>query len=196
MLLLSSQFWQHFGQCEWTMWEPSIPDARYFETSPVFTNRYVYMKRFTDQVPDFSNAFDYTPVDGAKLGDGCTMRVCIAGVGGSVLGLLMGGFFHAMAPMNVDTSLSTWEQIKQSYKGFGQNCTRMSRNFGKVGCIYSGVECALERERGRRDVPNAMYAGCVTGGILAFQSGPSGMALGCGGFAVFSAAIEMFMEGH
>mmetsp|Transcript_10741 Transcript_10741/g.24699 ORF Transcript_10741/g.24699 Transcript_10741/m.24699 type:complete len:120 (+) Transcript_10741:2-361(+) len=117
----------------------------------------------------------------------------MSGVGGSVMGLLMGGFMHTMQPMNVDTSLGTFDQIKQSYKGFGQACTRMSRNFGKVGCVYAGVECMFERSRGQRDVPNAMYAGCVTGSVLAFQAGPGAMAMGCAGFAAFSAIIETFM---
>lgn len=112
------------------------------------------------------------------------------------MGLLMGGFFHAMQPINVDTSLGTWDQIRMSYKGFGQSCIRMSRNFGKVGFVYAGIECFMERERGIKDVPNAMYAGCAAGGVLAFQAGPQSMAFGCAGFAAFSAVIECFMVGH
>ncbi|CAE8625680.1 unnamed protein product, partial [Polarella glacialis] len=131
-----------------------------------------------------------------RIVDGCTGRAMLGGVGGAVMGLLMGGFFHTMQPMNhIDTSLGTWEQIKQSYKGFGQACSRMSRNFAKVGVVYAGVECFLERERASKDIQNAMYAGCVTGGILGFQAGPSGMAFGCAGFAAFSGVIELVM-GH
>mmetsp|Transcript_81137 Transcript_81137/g.160824 ORF Transcript_81137/g.160824 Transcript_81137/m.160824 type:complete len:175 (+) Transcript_81137:26-550(+) len=134
-------------------------------------------------------------IDVERLTNGCTFHALIGGFGGGVMGLLMGGFFHTMQPMNVDTSLSTWHQIRQSYRGFGQACTRMARNFSKVGFIYAGVECSLERERAKKDIPTAMYAGCVTGGILAFQAGPQAMALGCAGFAAFSAVIETFM-GH
>mmetsp|Transcript_16849 Transcript_16849/g.39539 ORF Transcript_16849/g.39539 Transcript_16849/m.39539 type:complete len:178 (+) Transcript_16849:92-625(+) len=134
-------------------------------------------------------------IDPERMMNGCTAHVLMGGVGGSVFGLLAGGFFHTMQPMNVDTSLSTWQQLRLSYKGFGQACTRMSRNFAKVGVVYAGVECFLERERAIKDLPNAMYAGCVTGGVLAFQAGPQAMALGCASFAAFSAVIETLM-GH
>mmetsp|Transcript_3674 Transcript_3674/g.9380 ORF Transcript_3674/g.9380 Transcript_3674/m.9380 type:complete len:178 (-) Transcript_3674:124-657(-) len=134
-------------------------------------------------------------IDPSRIVDGCTARAALGGVGGGVMGLLMGGFFHTMQPMNVDTTQTSWEQIRQSYRGFGQACTRMSRNFAKVGVLYASIECFFERERASRDVPNAMYAGCVTGGVLAFQAGPQAMAFGCAGFAAFSAIIECAM-GH
>jgi import inner membrane translocase subunit TIM22 len=35
--------------------------------------------------------------------------------------------------------------------------------------------------------------GCVAGGLLAARGGPSAMLIGCGGFALFSAAIETYM---
>mmetsp|Transcript_22401 Transcript_22401/g.42257 ORF Transcript_22401/g.42257 Transcript_22401/m.42257 type:complete len:180 (+) Transcript_22401:55-594(+) len=132
---------------------------------------------------------------GTRVVEGCTLRAAISGVGGAGLGLLMGGFLHTMQPPpNIDTSLSTMEQIRESYKGFGQACVRMSRNFAKVGVVYAGVECFFERERACRDLPNAILSGCVTGGVLAFQGGPSGMALGCAGFAAFSGVIETLMD--
>ncbi|CAE7424717.1 mfap-1 [Symbiodinium sp. KB8] len=132
---------------------------------------------------------------GTRVVEGCTLRAAISGVGGAGLGLLMGGFLHTMQPPpNIDTSLSTMEQIRQSYKGFGQACVRMSRNFAKVGVVFAGVECFFERERACRDLPNAILSGCVTGGVLAFQGGPTGMALGCAGFAAFSGVIETLMD--
>ncbi|CAE7638394.1 tim22 [Symbiodinium pilosum] len=58
---------------------------------------------------------------GTRVVEGCTLRAAISGVGGAGLGLLMGGFLHTMQPPpNIDTTLSTMEQIRQSYKGFGQ----------------------------------------------------------------------------
>eukprot|EP00438_Fugacium_kawagutii_P001840 Skav215876 [mRNA] locus=scaffold2770:165484:185595:- [translate_table: standard] len=93
---------------------------------------------------------------GTRVVEGCTMRAAMSGVGGAVLGLLMGGFMHAMQPPpDIDTSLSSMEQIRQSYKGFGQACIRMSRNFAKVGVVYAGMECFLERERAARDLPGS-----------------------------------------
>merc|ERR1712232_99938 len=158
--------------------------------NPYLKKRYLQLTYGTANLPPPPPQMDVS-----RVVDGCTARAILGCVGGSVLGLLMGGFMHTMQPMNVDTTLGTWDQLRLSYKGFGSACTRMSRNFAKVGCIYAGVECFMERERAVRDIPNAMYAGCITGGILAFQAGPTAMAWGCGGFAAFSAVIEMAM-GH
>lgn len=39
-----------------------------------------------------------------------------------------------------------------------------------------------------------MSAGCFTGGVLAAKAGPKAAAMGCAGFAAFSAAIDYFMQ--
>jgi import inner membrane translocase subunit TIM22 len=131
-----------------------------------------------------------------KLFESCAVRAIFSGVAGLGLGALMGGFFHTMQPVDssIDEKLSFREQFKRQYKGFGANCVRMAKGFGKVGLVYSGIECAIERERAQRDIPNALYAGCLTGGILAYKAGPQGMAMGCAGFAAFSAVIEAIMN--
>mmetsp|Transcript_43127 Transcript_43127/g.125561 ORF Transcript_43127/g.125561 Transcript_43127/m.125561 type:complete len:179 (+) Transcript_43127:78-614(+) len=176
------------------MWRVSGPVLCFEDASstspanPYLSERYRSLKYGAATLPPPPPQLDPT-----RLMDGCTSRALIGGVGGAVMGLLMGGFMHTMQPMNVDTTLSTAEQIRQSYKGFGQACTRMSRNFAKVGCVYAGVECTFERSRAQRDIPNAMYAGCVTGAVLAFQAGPGAMAMGCAGFAAFSGVIETFL---
>eukprot|EP00929_Paragymnodinium_shiwhaense_P000699 TRINITY_DN100932_c0_g1_i1.p2 TRINITY_DN100932_c0_g1~~TRINITY_DN100932_c0_g1_i1.p2 ORF type:complete len:181 (-),score=35.93 TRINITY_DN100932_c0_g1_i1:143-685(-) len=180
------------------MWRQSFRVARCEDVldedhNPFTTNRYRHLRYGAAALPEAEQPA--SQIDVSRLMDGCLFRSALGGFGGGVMGLLMGGFFHTMQPVNVDTTLSSWEQIKMSYRGFGQACTRMARNFSKVGVVYAGVECWLERERAARDLPNAMYAGCITGGILAFQAGPQAMAWGCGGFAVFSAIIEVAM-GH
>ena len=43
---------------------------------------------------------------------------------------------------------------------------------------------------------NSISAGCFTGAALAVRAGPQASALGCVGFAAFSAAIDYFLEGH
>mmetsp|Transcript_72389 Transcript_72389/g.125504 ORF Transcript_72389/g.125504 Transcript_72389/m.125504 type:complete len:168 (+) Transcript_72389:94-597(+) len=165
------------------MWATSFGQA-----DPFLSDRYRLLNYFPRQPEQLQLEPD-------RMVSGCAAHASIGALGGSVMGLLMGGFFHTMQPMQVDTTASTWEQIRQSYRGFGQACTRMSRNFGKVGCVYAGVDCLFERQRGVKDVPNAIYAGCAAGAILAFQGGPGGMAFGCAGFAAFSAVIETLM-GH
>lgn len=39
-----------------------------------------------------------------------------------------------------------------------------------------------------------MAAGAFTGGLLAARAGPQAMALGAGGFAAFSLAIDWYMR--
>ncbi|CAD7974724.1 unnamed protein product [Amoebophrya sp. A120] len=136
-------------------------------------------------------------IDPTRIGEGCFFRAVGAGVMGYGLGILLGGFFHSMQPVDLSYGhLSTAEQIRMSYKGFGASCKRMGRNFAKVGMVYSTTECLIEKERGCKELINAVYAGCATGGFLAFQSGPAGMATGCLGFAAFSLAIEQLMGNH
>lgn len=48
--------------------------------------------------------------------------------------------------------------------------------------------------RGKNDLTNGVAAGCITGGILGAKAGPQAAAVGCGGFAAFSAAIDYYMR--
>eukprot|EP00930_Biecheleria_cincta_P075299 TRINITY_DN62463_c0_g1_i1.p1 TRINITY_DN62463_c0_g1~~TRINITY_DN62463_c0_g1_i1.p1 ORF type:complete len:189 (+),score=38.89 TRINITY_DN62463_c0_g1_i1:155-721(+) len=183
-------------------WRPSLPvrcqDAPGIASgnNPYMTEKYRLLMYGQQLTPDELNFLQNQSLDPTRLTDSCTARAAFGFVGGGLMGFVMGGFLHTMQPpTDIDTSQSTLQQIKHSYKGFGQACVRMARNFSKFGFVYAGVECFFERERAVRDVPNAMYAGCVTGGILGFQGGPSGMAMGCAGIAAFSAVIELVM-GH
>jgi hypothetical protein len=65
------------------------------------------------------------------------------------------------------------------------------KQFGIVGGVYTTIECFMEKARGRKDLPNAMMAGFVTGAVIAARTGPSGMVLGGAGFAAFSGVIEI-----
>ena len=144
--------------------------------------------------PSFLTRFQMSP---DVLFESCAFRGVFSAVAGFGLGALMGGFFHTMQPIdtvNLDDKLSTWEQVRRSYRGFGDSCLRSARGFAKVGLVYSAVECVIERERATRDIQNAIYGGCVTGAILAYQAGPQGMAFGCAGFAAFSAIIEKVLN--
>lgn len=67
------------------------------------------------------------------------------------------------------------------------------KNFAKVGAIFSGTECAIEGLRAKNDLYNGVAGGCITGGVLARNAGPQAVAVGCAGFAVFSAAIDAYM---
>jgi import inner membrane translocase subunit TIM22 len=67
------------------------------------------------------------------------------------------------------------------------------RNFAVVGSVFSGTECAIEGLRAKNDIWNGVAGGCITGGILARKAGPQAVAVGCAGFAAFSAAIDAYM---
>uniref|UniRef100_H3H2B6 Mitochondrial import inner membrane translocase subunit TIM22 n=2 Tax=Phytophthora ramorum TaxID=164328 RepID=H3H2B6_PHYRM len=61
--------------------------------------------------------------------------------------------------------------------------------------MFSGLECASEKIRGRHDVGNELVAGCATGAALAAGQGIQAQCLGCAGFAAFSYAINVFTGG-
>lgn len=86
------------------------------------------------------------------------------------------------------------EQLKTGFREMGAKSLSSAKNFGKVGAIFAGVECCIEGYRAKNVLSNGVMAGCITGGILAAPAGPQAAALGCGGFAAFSAAIDYYMR--
>lgn len=74
-----------------------------------------------------------------------------------------------------------------------QSAKSSGRNFAVVGSVFSGTECAIEGLRAKNDIWNGVAGGCITGGILARKAGPQAVAVGCAGFAAFSAAIDAYM---
>ena len=59
----------------------------------------------------------------------------------------------------------------------------------KMGSADDGIKF-----RAKNDMKNGIAAGCVTGGVLAAKAGPQAAAVGCLGFAAFSAAIDSYMR--
>ncbi|KAG8813041.1 Mitochondrial import inner membrane translocase subunit tim22, partial [Serendipita sp. 399] len=116
------------------------------------------------------------------------------------LGFGLGAFFSMMStsfayddPL-ARTDLSTRKKTVEMFKDMGRGMWRSGRSFGKVGALYSGVECVIESYRAKNDMTNAIAGGFVTGGILARNSGPRAALAGAVGFAAFSTAIEMFLR--
>lgn len=91
-------------------------------------------------------------------------------------------------------SLPLRQQLKQGFKDMGARSYSSAKNFGKIGAIFSGVECCVEGLRAKNDLKNGVIAGCITGGALAAPAGPQAAALGCAGFAAFSLAIDSYMR--
>ncbi|KAF4120579.1 mitochondrial import inner membrane translocase subunit TIM22 [Geosmithia morbida] len=138
--------------------------------------------------------------------ESCMGKAVMSGVMGFGMGGLFGLF---MASMSYDTpfgspvpganqtpvsSLPLRQQLKVGFKDMGQRSYSTARNFGKVGALFSGIECGIEGMRAKNDIGNGVAAGCLTGGILARNAGPQAAAGGCVAFAAFSAAIDAYMR--
>lgn len=128
------------------------------------------------------------------------MRSLMSGVAGSLLGFFLGIFINSGPVMGMHNpqleSMSTWEQVKVHYKDMYRSSLRTAKNFGLIGAIFSFVESNIQRSRASEDRFNGIYAGCCTGALIAWRAGPGAMAMGCGGFAVFSALMETVTKGR
>jgi mitochondrial import inner membrane translocase subunit TIM22 len=91
-------------------------------------------------------------------------------------------------------SLPIRQQLRQGLREMGRASYSSAKNFGMVGAIFSGTECCIEGFRAKNDLYNGVAAGCITGGALAAKAGPQAAAVGCAGFAAFSAAIDYYMR--
>lgn len=92
------------------------------------------------------------------------------------------------------TDLPLKQQLRAGLRDMYRSSLSSGKNFAKVGAIFSGTECAIEGLRAKNDLYNGVAGGCITGGILARNAGPQAVAVGCAGFAVFSAAIDAYMR--
>lgn len=62
--------------------------------------------------------------------------------------------------------------------------------------LFSGVDCVVEKARGKHDAYNAVISGCGVGAALSAKQGPQAACFGCVGFAAFSAVMEVVMGPH
>lgn len=92
------------------------------------------------------------------------------------------------------SSLPLRRQLAHGFKDMGARSYSTAKNFGKVGALFSGIECGIEGFRAKNDLTNGVAAGCLTGALLAKNAGPQAAAVGCVGFAAFSAAIDTWLR--
>ena len=125
--------------------------------------------------------------------ESCTMQAIIAGVVGGGAGLVLGAvlapFNSNVANMEVD-GLPMREQFRRGFREIGTQSRSWGKNLMVIGAVFSCSECFVEKTRARTDRWNPIFGGCITGGVLAANAGPQAMAMGCAGFAAFSAAID------
>lgn len=137
--------------------------------------------------------------------ESCPAKLAISGVMGFGLGGMFGIF---MASMRYDTPMSSGlpggvgtisdlpmrQQLKLGFKDMGRSAYSTAKNFGYIGAVFAGTECAIEGFRAKEEITNGTAAGCITGAFLARNAGPQAMAVGCAGFAAFSTAIDYYMK--
>ncbi|WFD42457.1 Mitochondrial import inner membrane translocase subunit tim22 [Malassezia psittaci] len=87
--------------------------------------------------------------------------------------------------------MTTMQSTKQYFVQTGKSMYSSGKGFGKVGALYSGIECVIEGYRAKNDIWNPVLSGFVAGGVLARHSGPQAVVGGGIAFAAFSGAIDL-----
>ena len=131
------------------------------------------------------------------VSESCAFKTVLSGGAGFGLGALFGLFMSSMQIENTDNAIYDKpfrEQMRLGFKDMGKKSYASAKNFAVVGAIFAGSECCIEGFRAKNDLWNSASAGCFTGAVLARNAGPQAMALGCGGFAAFSVAIDAYMK--
>ncbi|EZA51438.1 hypothetical protein DMN91_007546 [Ooceraea biroi] len=114
---------------------------------------------------------------------------CVLGYG---LGAAIGLFSSSVNP-NL-TSVEKQQSAREILREMKTTTLGYAKNFAVIGCLFSGIECAIESYRGKTDWKNGTYAGGVTGGLIGLRAGVKAGVVGAAGFAAFSTAIDYYMH--
>lgn len=137
--------------------------------------------------------------------ESCMFKAALSGTAGGVMGLLFGLFFGGYSQAvdkAVEMEGSAGLKLRVGMKEAGRAMSSYAKSFAMFGLVFSGAECTVEKVRARHDIWNSIISGCVTGAVMSSQprqniphrARASQMAVGCGGMAAFSAAIDYYME--
>ncbi|EST05621.1 Mitochondrial inner membrane translocase subunit Tim17/Tim22/Tim23/peroxisomal protein PMP24 [Kalmanozyma brasiliensis GHG001] len=141
--------------------------------------------------------------------ESCPVKCALSGAAGFGLGAffsLMSTSFAVDDPLRRTTlaangldpgkvgEMTTMQSTKEFFKQTGKSMYRSGKGFGKVGALYSGIECCIEAYRAKNDLVNPVAAGFAAGAILARNSGPKAAIGGGVAFAAFSGAIDMYFR--
>lgn len=137
--------------------------------------------------------------------ESCMFKAALSGTAGGVMGLLFGLFFGGYSQAvdkAVEMEGSAALKLRVGMKEAGRAMSSYAKSFAMFGLVFSGAECTVEKVRARHDIWNSIIGGCVTGAVMSSQprqsiphrARASQMAVGCGGMAAFSAAIDYYME--
>jgi mitochondrial import inner membrane translocase subunit TIM22 len=148
---------------------------------------------------------DQIPVIPSLVQESCAFKIVTGGVMGAVLGVGLGLFMGAMGgdmnPIQIINGREVpqapvREQLRAGYKGFGSKAIGWSKNFGVLTALFGGVECLIEKYRGKHDGWNPVLGGCAAGATLSARAGPTAACIGCAGFAGFSFVMDKIMGPH
>ncbi|DBA03839.1 TPA: hypothetical protein N0F65_005729 [Lagenidium giganteum] len=119
---------------------------------------------------------------------------------GNLFGLVLGSYEGITPPIPVPgqrelPKVPLRESMAGAWRVTAGKCRYWGNNFLVISAMFSGLECATEKIRGKHDVGNELVAGCATGAALAAGQGIQAQCLGCVGFAAFSYAIHSFTDG-
>ena len=114
---------------------------------------------------------------------------------GSMLSKLPGGsYFRDLPAPPPQLPSATMQSTKEFFIQTGRSMYSSGRGFGKVGALYSGIECCVESFRAKNDIVNPVVGGFLAGGILARNTGPQTAFGSAVAFAAFSGAIDLFLR--
>jgi mitochondrial import inner membrane translocase subunit TIM22 len=71
------------------------------------------------------------------------------------------------------------EQLRSSYKATLGKMKGWAKQFAVLTALFGGVECVIEKYRGKHDVWNAVSSGCIVGATLSASAGPQVSYLSC-----------------
>ena len=141
------------------------------------------------------------------LMESCPGKTAVSGVMGFALGGAFGLFMASVClhpspnpthilthPKDAIRYTPSHTRIRRRTSRFPPPPTTTQSRSSRYGSIFAGTECCIEGFRAKNDLANGVLAGCITGGVLAAPAGPQAAALGCAGFAAFSAAIDAYMR--
>ncbi|KAK1921990.1 Tim17-domain-containing protein [Papiliotrema laurentii] len=100
--------------------------------------------------------------------------------GAFAMGTIGGGIWHGIKGAR---NSPRGERLVGSLSAIKARAPVLGGNFGVWGGLFSTFDCAVKGYRQKEDPWNAIISGFLTGGALAFRSGPRsafGSAVGCG----------------
>lgn len=122
------------------------------------------------------------PDEPMRVGESCLAKGALSTVIGAGMGVVVGIVFGAMGgtpagailmPGIPEPPRKEWRhEIRDSMRQTRYKARSWAKNFAFISGVYSGVECVVEKVRGKHDVLNSVGAGCITGAGLAVSSGP------------------------